>query len=115
VGVSAVGVSAAGGGVCGMDLDAKPVVGVWDELGGELGAVLEGEHLFDLQPVHRHRVGGDREGLTGGGQGDLGETRRRHDRLVVHLVIGQPGDDLGAHLGLPDMAAPRRHFHVQAE
>lgn len=43
------------------------------------------------------------------------EALGRHDGLTEHLVVCQPGTDLGADIGLPDMVSVARHLDVRAQ
>ena len=62
-----------------------------------------------------HGVNRQAERFAGGGQGDLGEARGRHDGLAVHLVVGQPGQHVGSDVRLPHVIAAGGQFDVRAE
>ena len=101
-----------------MDLDTNVVDGVGcasHQLGRHLSPAVKPKHLFDLDPVHGHVLYGQAKGFAGGRQRHLGETGRGHDRLSVHLVIRQPGDDFGADVGLPHVIPAGRHFDVHPQ
>ena len=79
------------------------------------GPAFQAKHLFNLDPVHGHGLDRQAKGFASGRQRHLGETCRGHDRLAMHLVIRQPGDELGSDIRLPHMIAAGRHFNVQPQ
>ena len=101
-----------------MDLDTNVVHRAFcasDQLRRHLGPAFQAKHLFDLDPVHGHGLDRQAKGFASGRQRHLGETCRGHDRLAMHLVIRQPGDELGSDIRLPHMIAAGRHFNVHPQ
>ncbi|VAZ92341.1 hypothetical protein LAUMK35_01951 [Mycobacterium pseudokansasii] len=102
-------------GRAGIDFDPNPAVSVANQLGGQLGVVVEGQHLLDLELVDADRVGGYAQRIGTRSQRDLGERRGRHDRLAENLVIGQPGGYVGSDIGPPHVVSAAGHLDVGAE
>ena len=73
---------------------------------------IQSKRLLDLELVDLHGLSRQAKRFAAGGQRHLGKTRRRHDALPLHLVIGQPRHHLGSDICLPHMVAARRHLDV---
>ena len=99
-----------------MDFDANLVAVLLapGELRGELGRFAQRQHLFDLD-ANGHRLRRQAEGLAGGRQRDLAETGAGHDRLAVHLVVEQVGNEFGPDIGREDVLATGRQLDVRAQ
>ena len=94
-----------------MNLDANPVVAL-SKLRRDSRLAIQGKRLFDLELVDLYGVNRQAKSFAAGSQRHLGKTRRRHNGLPMHLVIGQPRHHLGSDICLPHMVAARRHLNV---
>ena len=79
-----------------MDLDTNPIVRASNKLRRQLGPAIQGKHLLNLEPTHLNTLHRQTESLTTRSQRHLSKSRRRHHRLAMHLMIRQPGDQLGS-------------------
>ena len=95
-----------------MDLDMNPIVRVSDKLRRQLGPPIQGKHLLNLEPTHPNTLHRQTESLTTRSQRHLSKSRRGHHRLAMHLMIRQPGDQLGVHLRPPHMITARRYLNM---
>ena len=99
----------------GVHLDACGAVALRGQLGGQPGLGVQRQHLLDFEPGHLQVAGRHPESLGSGAQDDLGKTCTGHDRLTVHLVVGQPGVGVGPGVGLPGMPGAPGQFDVQSQ